>query len=152
MHPTPLSLDLRHHPALPLRQEAPSQGWGDGQPPAPSLEMPSVFQALGSSLTSFLPRTTEAAAILNKVPTKVQPPGPSSSPEQGHCSLKGHRRHMPSSPTPVQAQRSPLLHLCVLRLREPIRKEATFSQAALCPQLAQATWALFQAQGPWPRL
>lgn len=54
----PLSLDLRHHSALSLRQKVPSQGWGHEQPLAPSLEMPSVFQALGSSLTSFLPRTT----------------------------------------------------------------------------------------------
>lgn len=123
-------------------REGTSQGWGHDQPLAPSLEMPSVFQALGSSLTSFLPRDHGSSSTRSLLLTRTR-------------SLLFQRAtegiHYPPH-SPDQAQRPPLLHLCV-PLREPIRTGRPYFPRA-APSLVPScyfTWG-GSSQGPRPRL
>ena len=90
--------------------------------------------------------------IFNKVPTKAQPPGPSSSPEQVTALSRATEgiRHPAHPRSSTEASTPP--SLCPAPQTASQDRGHISPGCARHPQLAQATWALFQAQGPWPRL
>ena len=98
------------------------------------------LSGLGVQSTSFLPRTTEAAAIFNKVPTKDQPPGPSSSPEQVTALSRATEgiRHPAHPRSSTEASSPP--SLC------PAPQTASQDGGHVSPGCAR------HPQGPWPRL